>query len=1078
MHRSGTSFLARALNLSGAYLGELDSITSHEWESPEDNPKGHWENKKILELSEKTLENSNGSWHEVPKKIVLSKTIEEGIKKSIKELQQKSGLAAAFKDPRLILCFEEWKKFLPENFVIIGIIRDPLKVAESIKIRNQFSYEKSLNLWKIYNQKLLDILDEHGGFLLDFDWPKAKLFEEMKLICKKLGLAQTTDLSDWYSEDLLKSDKSYQSSYKLDENLKILYSKLKDRTKNNENVKVKIGAGQPEQKSQIIDTLLYDIQKQGAFYTNVLNQSHKELRRLQKEFAERTEWAISLDEKLKKKNKEIAYLQIAIQTKDAQIQNLYNELEQAEFELNEIKNSVMYGITSVIARNLDKLAPESTRRRNALRLASAAYLMRKERGSKVLLGEAKRKIIKTRLKTKPSSRPIPHEYLKTLQGTKFSSNVLKIENDFEPDFSLRKFMKFGSNNVTKLPRYPKISIVISTFDQTDVLKNNLASIKSKTTYQNYEIIIVTNNLDENSEMREFLKTIDAQVLIYQDEYSFGGMNNFAAAKAQGEFLLFLNDDVEVQSPNWLEAFLVLALNESTGAVGPKLLSSSGKLQDCGGIVWRDGNAWNHGRNHNPSEPKFNYVRDVDYCSGSCLLVKKTVFDKIGGFDSRFSPAYWEDTDLCFEIRKLGYQVLYQPLASLVHYEGLTRGINPNKGLKSYQKVNQKKFLEKWKSVLDTHLYSSNENSFSERDRKEGLNILYIDHYVPEPDRDSGSLRTFGILGILAHMKNKVTFWPDNQKYNTPYVTELQQKGIEVIYKTGNFEKFLEERKNLYDLVILARPYISVKYVDSIKKKMTNCKVIYDTIDLHHLRMYRQASLENKDVPFQAKIMRELEFSMIKKSDITILTSPVEAEFLHREDKSLKFAILPNIHIKCENIEKFEGRKNMMFLGAFQHEPNIDAAQYLVKDIWPHIKKSLPEVKLYIMGSNPQNKIKKLASDDIVVTGFVRNLEPYYRQFKLMLAPLRFGAGVKGKITQSLATGLPVITTSVGAEGINVNSENCMIADSPEDFVKKAVRVYSDEKLWSLLSKNGLKVANEFSPEKARACLGSIISSII
>jgi len=261
--------------------------------------------------------------------------------------------------------------------------------------------------------------------------------------------------------------------------------------------------------------------------------------------------------------------------------------------------------------------------------------------------------------------------------------------------------------------------------------------------------------------------------------------------------------------------------------------------------------------------------------------------------------------------------------------------------------------------------------------------------------------------------------------------------------------------------------------------MPNCKVIYDTIDLHHLRMSRQASLENKDDPFQAKMMRELEFSMIKKSDVTILTSPAEAEFLQKENESSKIAILPNIHTLSENIEGFEKRKNMLFLGAFQHEPNVDAAQYLVHEIWPHIKTSLPDAKLYLVGSNPDAKIKKLASDDVIVTGFVRNLEPYYTQFKLMLAPLRFGAGVKGKITQSLAMGLPVITTSVGAEGINVNGgENCMIADGPEDFAKNAIDVYSDEKLWSLLSENGLKVANEFSPEKARACLGSIITSIM
>ena len=116
------------------------------------------------------------------------------------------------------------------------------------------------------------------------------------------------------------------------------------------------------------------------------------------------------------------------------------------------------------------------------------------------------------------------------------------------------------------------------------------------------------------------------------------------------------------------------------------------------------------------------------------------------------------------------------------------------------------------------MVDSQENSFLERNRLKGLNILYVDHYVPEPDKDSGSLRTFNMLGILAQMKNKVTLWPDNLNYTNPYVTELQQKGIEVIYKTKSFKKFLDERKNLYDLAILARPHISVKYVDSIKKR--------------------------------------------------------------------------------------------------------------------------------------------------------------------------------------------------------------------------------------------------------------------
>jgi len=524
--------------------------------------------------------------------------------------------------------------------------------------------------------------------------------------------------------------------------------------------------------------------------------------------------------------------------------------------------------------------------------------------------------------------------------------------------------------------------------------------------------------------------------------------------------------------------LALGLKESTGVVGGKLLLANGKLQDSGGIVWKNGNAWNYGRNHDPQEPGLNYVRDVDYCSGSCLFVRKEIFDKVGGFDRKFDPAYWEDTDLCFSVRKVGYRVLYQPLAVLIHYEGSTQGTSTDAGLKSFQVENLKKFQAKWQSVMDTHLDDSIENSYHERDRREGLNILYIDHYVPEPDKDSGSLRTFSILSILEQMKNKITVWPDNQQYTIPYVSELQQKGIEVIYKNPDFDKFLDERKHLYDVAILTRPYISVNYIDKIKEKMPNCKIIYDTIDLHFLRMNRQAALENKTQDNKAEEMRELELSLMKKSDITILTSPVEADLLHKEDSSLKFAILPNIHTESGAVDGFDRRKNMIFLGGFQHTPNIDSAEYLVQKIWPKIKEKIPDLKLYIIGSSPTEKIKKLSSEDIEVTGFVKDIFPYYKDCKMMLAPIRYGAGVKGKITQSLAMGLPVITSSLGAEGINLeDGKNCMIADSEDDFAKKAIQVYTDEKLWKTLSHNGMDVAKEYSPERAKACLEAIISSI-
>ena len=237
MHRSGTSFLARALNLGGVFLGDLDSLISHEWRYQQDNLRGHWENKQFLDLGEKTLELNNGSWDKIPEKINIDEKLGKTIEKTIQDLAGFPSLASGYKDPRILLYFDAWKKYFPENTIIIGIFRDPLKVAESLKIRNNFPYEKSLDLLKIYNDNLISILEHQKGFLLNFDWPKEKLLSELALIFEKIGLTKI-DLSDWYSGELLKSNKTFQSTYALPDYIEKLYTKLVQRAEQNSNVKI------------------------------------------------------------------------------------------------------------------------------------------------------------------------------------------------------------------------------------------------------------------------------------------------------------------------------------------------------------------------------------------------------------------------------------------------------------------------------------------------------------------------------------------------------------------------------------------------------------------------------------------------------------------------------------------------------------------------------------------------------------------------------------------------------------------------------------------------------------------------
>jgi len=1126
MHRSGTSFLARSLNLSGVYFGEPDSLISNDWKYLKDNLRGHWENKEILELTSKTLEINNGSWDNIPDKILVDEKTGKQISDKIKKISNASILGAGFKDPRILLVLDSWLPYISDQFLIVGIFRDPLKVAESLKNRNGFSYEKSLDLWKEYNQKLLTHLKKHNGFLLNFDWPKDRLLSEIKLIARKLGLSEDINLSEWYTEELFHSDKTYQTNYQLANDIKSIYTDLQTKSGKNSEVGIKVITHDSKELSKTINHLLTQNQAQGNYFKGIsieyesalkqrdeslkqrdkslkqrdkslkqrdktlkqrdktLKQRDKTLNSLQKEFDERTKWALDLDTKNKEKDKSISDLQVTVTTKDSQMQDLQSKVIRTKSELDGIKNSYSFKVLTKILNRIDRVFPKSTKRGKLLQLFIASLTIIQNEGMRVFFQAFKDKIryqvYQKKINSALSKQSIPKvnlSFTNYLQSDT-TSNIFYNKTRQRVDLQLREDIMVGASNILNLPRFPKISIIIPTFDQVNFLKQCLTSIESKSTYKNYEIIIVTNNLDENSEMRRFLKTSKNRVLIFDKEYSFGAINNFASKESKGEFLLFLNDDVEIISPNWLEALLKLGLDERVGVVGAKLLFPNGKLQEAGGIVWGSGAVWNYGRNSNPDDLDFNFVRDVDYSSASCLLVKKKIFEKVKGFDLRYTVAYCEDNDLCHSIKDLGYRILYQPLACVIHHEGKTSGTDVRSGIKSYQIQNEKKFKKKWNRVLKNRGIDSEKNAFIERNRKQGANILFIDHYVPEYDKDSGSLVTFYIMNIFSSLGNRVTFWPENLNKKEPYVSELQQKGIEVIYGPNNFESFIKERGWEFHICFTGRPHISKKFIEIIKKYAPHCKILYDTHDLHFVREMREAKLANDPIKFEkAKLTRKNEFEIIHKADITITRGIKEANIVLDDNSSLKLAVIPPLQIPQKDIPSYNLRKDILFVGGFQHAPNVDAIEYLIKDIFPKILK-LQNVKLYIIGSNPTQKVVDLCTNkkNVIFLGYVENIEPYLKKCRILIAPLRFGAGVKGKITQSMAYGLPVVTSSIGTESISDDNSKVLIeAENSNDFAKKTVALYNDEKSWTELSNNGKEFAEKhYSPESVRSTICQIL----
>ncbi|CAG7856307.1 hypothetical protein MCAMS1_00739, partial [biofilm metagenome] len=558
--------------------------------------------------------------------------------------------------------------------------------------------------------------------------------------------------------------------------------------------------------------------------------------------------------------------------------------------------------------------------------------------------------------------------------------------------------------------------------------------------------------------------------------------NSGANIAIGEYLYFLNNDTEVTT-GWMDE-LIRTFQEfpGTGLVGSKLIYPDGRLQEAGGIIWNDGSAWNYGRNQDASLPVFNYAREVDYCSGASIIIPKPLFEELGGFDEQYMPAYCEDSDLALKIRDSGYRVIYQPLSSVVHFEGVTSGTDVTQGIKAYQVENLKKQFNRWSQRLATHQPPGIDVD-NAKDRTVKQRVLVMDHRTPTPDQDSGSIDTFNILLLLRDMGFQPTFIPeDNLLYMPDYTANLQRAGIEMLYfpYCESIEQHLKEFGHRYDLVFLFRVRVVEKHLQAIRKYCKKAKVLFHTVDLHHVRMLREADLYNDTHKREkAEKMKETELAAIRAVDMATVISAAEYEWLHKELPDQKIRVLPFSRSVRGTDNGFLDRRNLVFVGGYEHHPNVDAVQYFVNEIMPKLRKQLPGVRFNIVGSKVPPEVFALTSDDVIIVGFVEDLNPFLDKMRISVAPLRYGAGIKGKVGSAMAVGLPVVATPLAAEGMPLtDGENILIAEDDQQFADATTKLYKDEKLWDKISKNGLEAAeNAWGAEAAWNNLHDILADI-
>jgi GT2 family glycosyltransferase len=623
---------------------------------------------------------------------------------------------------------------------------------------------------------------------------------------------------------------------------------------------------------------------------------------------------------------------------------------------------------------------------------------------------------------------------------------------------------------------PDLSVVLVLHNQFPLTMLALGSLRSNYPGPVELILVDAGSTDETRAIEGYVA--GATLLRFEDNLGFLRGCNAGLQSASANFILIMNNDVELASGAVSAALRRLKSHQQIGAVGGKIVRCHGLLQEAGCTIWSDGSASGYLRDFSPLAPEANFVRPVDYCSGAFLMLRGEVLRSLEGFDDSFAPAYYEDADLCIRLAQAGYHVVYDPSIVVFHHEyGSAAGSD---AVVHQIALNRAIFVQKHAAYLEGQPIKDLRNQSRSRFAKAEASqrILFIDDTVPLRTLGSGFVRSNDIIHVMASLGYRLTVFPlKANRQDVAAVYRDMPENVEVMYDRDitDLPDFLAERDGYFDVLWIARTHNLDRIrhmLDPLLSAPAPPPIVLDTEAIASLRDgTRQVLTGEPPAGIQVAVANELSHAGICRTIVAV--SDEEAAVMQGIGLQ-NVAVIGHMRVLTPTPRAFAERHGMLFVGAIhqQSSPNLDSLEWFVDAVLPIIERSLGwQTRLTVVGYvAPGISLAAFARHPrITLAGTQFDLTRVYDRHRVFIAPTRFAAGLPYKVYEAASFGLPVVATELLRRQMawqNGRDLLCADSDDPQQMAAQILALYQDEPLWQRIRTNALdRLGRENSRER-------------